>query len=132
MPKNVKNTQYYFIGVAFRVLNCIRYALFGYRTSRTFSINQFERAIEYDFRVVENWIKYLCKYSIKSNPLKGRVVLELGVGADLGTGLILLAMGVKKYIAMDVHELAKSTPLQFYDKLFITLKSNFLIVMWIC
>jgi SAM-dependent methyltransferase len=124
-PKNIKNTQYYFIGRAFRILNCIRHRLFGSRTPRDFSISQFDRAVDYDFQVVENWIKYLCKYSKESNPLKDRVVLELGVGPDLGIGLILLATGIKKYVALDVQNLAKSTPKKYYEKLFIKLKEKY-------
>jgi len=43
----------------------------------------------------------------------------------LGTGLILLAAGVKKYIALDVNRLATSAPLELYNKLFERIKGRF-------
>ena len=124
-PKNVKNILYHFIGEIFIILNYIRNGLIGYKTPRTFPINQIDRAIDYDFRVVKGWIKYLCNYTKETNPLKDKIVLELGPGQDLGIGLILLAMGVKVYIALDVFNLAKSTPLEFYKVLVDRLNNKY-------
>lgn len=121
-PKDIKNRNYYFIGGICVILNYIRHKLFGYRTPRTFSIDQIDRAIDYDFKVVENWGSFLNDYAKETGLLKGKKVLELGVGPDLGTGFILLAKGVKKYTALDVHELAKTAPINFYKKLFNRLK----------
>lgn len=124
-PKDIKNIQYYFIGTVLIILNYIRHSLFGYKTPRTFSINEIDRSVDYDFKVVDEWLEYLCSYSRKLSPLENKVIMELGPGPDLGIGLILLALGVKKYIALDVNELAKSVPSAFYDKLFERLKDRF-------
>lgn len=124
-PKYVKNKLYYFIGLVFIILNYIRHSIFKYTTPRTFSIYQFERAIDYDFAVIENWITHLNKYSKLENSVKDKVILELGPGQDLGNGIILLGRGVKKYIALDVNKLDKSTPLKFYEMLLDRLKKQY-------
>ena len=120
-----QNIKYYFIGGILIILIYIRNLLFGYRTPRTFSIEKYDQAVDYDFKVVDNWIAHLNYYSKEFGSLKDKVVLELGVGQDLGTGLILLAMGVKKYIALDVNELNKSTPMKFYEVFFNKLKEKY-------
>ena len=124
-PKEIKNWQYHFMGAGILVLNCIRHKLSGYKTPRTFSVDQTDRAVGYDFKVTEEWLKYLSDYLKQADFLKDKVVLELGPGPDLGTGLILLAAGVKKYIALDVNKLTASTPLEFYNKLFIRIKDKY-------
>lgn len=50
--------------------------------------------------------------------MKGKTVLELGPGADLGIGIVLLMKGVEKYNAIDVNDLVSSVPDQFYEELF--------------
>jgi SAM-dependent methyltransferase len=124
-PKDVRNNRYYFLGGVYTVLNYMRRNLIGYNKPRPFSINQIERAIDYDFRLVEQWIEYLRNYSKESDPLKGKVILELGPGPDLGVGLILLALGANKYITLDVNNLIKSTPLEFYKQLFDEVKRRY-------
>lgn len=124
-PKQIKNWQYYFIGVGMLLLNYFRHKFLGYTTPRTFSIKQISRAVEYDFKVSEEWIKYLSEYLKQTNFLREKVILELGPGPDLGIGLVLLAAGVKKYIALDVHKLSTSTPLAFYNKLLIQIKNKY-------
>jgi hypothetical protein len=88
-PKNIRNMQYHLIGAAFIIINYIRYSLFGYKSPRIFSINQFDRVIDHDFRVVEEWMEYLYKYTKEKEPLQNKVILELGPGPDLGIALIL-------------------------------------------
>lgn len=124
-PKSVNNKWYHFIGLLFIMLNYIRHQSRGYKTPRTFSVNQIGLVIDYDFKVVERWAEYLFSYTNEKNFFKNKVVLELGPGADLGTGLILLAMGVKRYIAFDVNELAKSAPVELYSRLFDRLKDKY-------
>ena len=58
-PKTVSNRLYSFVGAVFIILNYIRNSLLGYRTPRTFSNKEYERAIDYDFRIVERWSDYL-------------------------------------------------------------------------
>jgi len=112
----INNRKFYIIGAIFVILNYLRHGIFGYKTPRTFSINQIDRSIDYDFSVVNNWVNYFKKYTSEENSLRNKVVLEIGPGPDLGTGLILLAMGVKKYIALDVNKLI-GNHIEFYEKL---------------
>ncbi|MBI5056292.1 MAG: methyltransferase domain-containing protein [Nitrospirae bacterium] len=117
-PEEVNNKIYYLTGLIIVLLNYIKQGIIGYRKPRSFSINEVERAIEYDINVVDGWLKYLGRYSDEEiNPLENKTILELGPGADLGIGLILLMMGAKKYIALDVYPLARSTPVKFYEEL---------------
>ena len=97
--------------------------MLGYRTPRTFSSKNIERVLDYDFKVVYEWLKYFSEYTEDS--VRHKVILELGPGPDLGIGLILLAMGAKKYIAMDVHPLINQTPTAFYSRLFDKIKIEF-------
>ena len=124
-PKKIKNWQYRFIGATILVLNYIRHKLSGYKTPRTFSVGQTDRAVDYDFKVTEEWIKYFSDYLKQADFLKDKVVLELGPGPDLGIGLILLAAGVEKYIALDVNKLTAFISLEFYNKLFIGIKDKY-------
>lgn len=123
-PKDVRNSLYYLIGVVILVLNCLRHRLLGYRNPRPSSFAQVEKSIGYDLKIVKRWKEYLSGYLKEENPFKDKVILELGVGPDLGTGLILLAEGAKKYIALDVNNLAGSVPVEFYKKLFDILQSD--------
>jgi len=124
-PKNIKNVRYHFIGAIFIILNYFRHSIFGYKTPRTFSISEIDRSVGYDFAVVDNWIKYLRFYVKDEKPLMNKVILELGPGPDFGVGLIILTLSAKKYIALDVNNLAFSAPPEFYDKLFERLKERF-------
>ncbi|NUO09654.1 MAG: methyltransferase domain-containing protein [Candidatus Brocadia sp.] len=125
MQNNFKNFLYHYTGTVFLILNCIRHKLFGYRTPRPFSIKEIERSINYDFSIVDNWMDTLHCYTKEKNLIKDKVVLELGPGQDLGTGLILLAIGIQKYIALDVNELAHATLFEFYNKLYEQIKNRY-------
>lgn len=112
------NLAYYWIGFAFLVLNKIRHSMRGYTSPRPFPITQIKRAIEYDFSIVTHWLEILAEYTGTKADLAGKSVLELGPGADLGIGLIILWKGAKKYNAIDVHNLVKSVPDKLYEDLF--------------
>jgi len=89
----IKNFFYFCIGIVFMILNKIRHEIMGYRTPRPFSIMEFERCVDYDFKVVDNWFAKMGDLAGLSFSIAGKNVLELGPGADLGTGVILLARG---------------------------------------
>ncbi len=116
------NRVFYFIGLLILFLNKIRHAIQGYKNPRPFSVTEYERAINYDFSVVDGWLKALQKYSPYDFSVSDKTVLELGPGADLGAGLILLSRGAKKYNALDVNNLVKTVPDVFYEKLFSRLE----------
>lgn len=123
-PPKPKNIQYYWIGLAILILNKIRHSIQGYTTPRTFPVTQVNRAIEYDFAVVADWLSALEEYTGTKADLSGKVILELGPGADLGIGLITLLMGAKKYNAMDVNSLVENVPAEFYDTFFRHIQTN--------
>lgn len=105
------------VGAAMLVLNKIRKMRTGYNDPRGFSSTEIERGIEYDFSVVDSWEKYLDFYLKGENLFEGKHILELGPGADLGIGIILLDRGAKQYSALDKHNLISGTPTIFYEKL---------------
>jgi len=49
-------------------------------------------------------------------------VVEIGPGADLGIASILLAKGIYKYYAYDVHNLVEKVQQEFYDSLFMKMQ----------
>mgnify|MGYP001394836099 CR=1 FL=1 len=125
IAKTPSNKPFFFkyIGLLIFILLRIRHLLRGYRWPRTFSINEFEKAVNYDLHVVEHWLNVYSKYAGESMTLEGKSVLELGPGADLGIGLILLLKGAKRYNAIDVNNLVKSVPDGFYKELFRRLEA---------
>lgn len=113
-----RNTFYWWFGATILPLNKIRHAIQGYTTPRTFHVTNYKRAVEYDIAVVRSWRHYLNMYLGAAMNLKGRTILELGPGADLGIGLILTMLGARKYNALDVHDLVNSVPMALYEELF--------------
>lgn len=111
---NKPNLFCYFGGGVIIFLNYFRHNLFGYRTPRTFSS---------DFGVIYGWLKHYSRYAGES--VKDKVILELGPGSDLGIGLIFLAMGAKKYIALDFTPLLEQTAPIFYSRLLDKIKAEF-------
>lgn len=118
------NFFYYSFGLAVLLLNKVRHSIQGYQTPRTFAVAEIERAIKYDASVVDHWLAALEEYTRTCPDLSGKTVLELGPGADLGIGLILLSKGARKYNAIDVHNLVESVPGRFYDELFEYLRTH--------
>lgn len=124
-PDSIKNRRYHFTGAALAVMNYFRHILLGYKTPRTFPSSEIEKTVDYDLRIVERWTNYLRNYSGDADPLQDKVVLELGVGPDLGTGAILLAMGARKYFALDVNNLAELATEEFYNHLFERMREDY-------
>lgn len=112
------NRFYYGFGLAVLALNKVRHSVQGYRTPRTFPMIEINRAVDYDISVVDHWLKMLQQYTRIKPDLTGATILELGPGADLGVGLLLLALGAKKYNAIDINNLVQNVPQQFYDAFF--------------
>ena len=117
-PGSPSNVYYYWSGLAILALNCLRHRLQGYKTPRTFSATELERAARYDMSVVRSWLRYYEDYLGTGAGVRGKRVLELGPGEDLGVGLTLLAQGADRYHALDAHYLLDNTPAEFYEVLF--------------
>jgi SAM-dependent methyltransferase len=120
---NLRNTFFYITGIAFLVLTKAKTILKGYSSPKPFDITESARCIEYDINVVENWLLYLQRYTQSACSLSLKNVLELGPGSDLGTGIYLIAKGCSQYNACDVNDLMKSTPDNFYERLFVRLQN---------
>jgi len=116
-PGKASNGPCKLSGAAILVANKIRHAIMGYRTPRPFGSEEIDRAVEYDFSVVDGLLDCLSDYCRGATDLSGKRVLELGPGADMGVGLILLATGAGGYTAFDVHNLADTAGSEFYDRL---------------
>jgi len=114
----LENVFYYFAGVGFLFLAKVENTIEGYSSPKPFPIDEHDKCIEYDLRVVNHWLLFLNGYTAKDDYSFGKNVLELGPGSDLGIGLYLLYKGVAKYNAIDVNNLIKNVPHRFYELLF--------------
>jgi len=110
------------LGLSLRIINKVRRSIIGYTSPRPFSTQEIERSVQYVLNVVKNWENVLITYRGDQYPFRDKHVLELGPGPDLGTGLIILALGAKSYTAIDKNKLIYKTPKSFYDTLLDHLK----------
>ena len=109
-PASIKND--YFRGIALHAIKKVKDKLLSLRGGFSPSVDL--SRIDYDLSLVSGWTE---KLEELGGTFEGKTVLELGVGADLGTGLILLASGAHRYIALDVNDWATRTPEAFYEVL---------------
>jgi len=107
----------YVAGLGFLSLAKAKNVLRGYSSPKPFDLTETEKCVAYDMRVVDEWLAHLAAYSSGAYSLRGRNVLELGPGSDLGVGAYLLAKGAATYNACDVNDLARHAPLGFYTTL---------------
>lgn len=112
----MKNFSYFIVGFLILLANKVRYAIFGYRQPRVFGAREIEKATEYARSVAANYYKYLRQY-LGNDDLNGKNILELGPGADLGVGLLMLANGAQSHCALDANRLIDATPAEFYEQL---------------
>ncbi len=112
---NMRSIFWYLIGLTILLSNKFRYGLRGYREPRPFAPTDVARAIAYDQNVVDQWLNALHNYT--GETVDGKVVLELGPGADLGPALFLLDRGARHYVTIDANRLIDQTPYHFYEEL---------------
>ncbi len=124
-PPKPNNLFLFWSGLMFLLLSKIKNLIGGYRSPRAFSINEIDRGIEYDFNVVNGWLRLLGEYTGDKEGFKKKRVLELGPGADLGVAILILLEGAEKYNSLDRNELIKFVPEHFYETLFSQIKSKF-------
>jgi SAM-dependent methyltransferase len=119
-------TAYYLAGLALMLLNKIRHAIRGYKTPRPFSSKHADLTANYSHEIVRHWLSFLLAYTNRTEAdiLRGKNVVELGPGGDLGAGLSLLARGAGSYKALDANPLAFSAPDEAYHKLFELLRKE--------
>ncbi|HZO22018.1 MAG TPA: methyltransferase domain-containing protein [Steroidobacteraceae bacterium] len=118
---NLRDAGYFTAGLGFLALAKAKHVLRGYSSPKPFDLSQTDRCVAYDTQVVRDWLRELARYSGGDTDLRGKDILELGPGSDLGVGLLLLAQGATSYNACDVHDLAKHAPPAFYEALFSSL-----------
>lgn len=115
----------YLVGLVLMVLVKIRTHLKGYTRPKPFTTEKDEaRCVKYDMSVVRQWSSLYERYSGVSEWVKGKSVLELGPGADLGTGIILLASGARKYSAVDINNLASGVSSSLYTSILEELEKD--------
>lgn len=108
------------VGLAALIANKIRRTFRPYDRPRPWSAANVERSVSYVLDVVRNWESGFRAAGVE-DWIRGRHVLELGPGPDLGTGLTLLARGAASYVAVDRFPLAANAPESFYERLFARL-----------
>jgi len=117
-PAEPNNLLYWWLGLAILILNKIRHSIRGYKNPRHYAFEEYNRVIDYNFHVVNNWQKMLKTYRDANFSYTDKRILELGPGDNLGTGLILLASGADSYSAFDINPLIDNCPHDFYNHLF--------------
>jgi hypothetical protein len=115
-PKERPGAILHAAGLAMMAANKVRRTFRRYDRPRPWSAKDVDRSVDYVFALFKNWQTGFRDAGL--DPwLRGRHVLELGPGPDLGTGLVLLANGAASYVAVDRFPLLGSTPEAFYDAL---------------
>jgi SAM-dependent methyltransferase len=114
----MRNGLAYAAGIGFLTLAKAKQTLYEYSSPKPFPLSETARCVAYDIQVVDEWLRYLRAYSgAESDDLRGKDVLELGPGSDLGVGLYLLAKGAAAYHACDINDLSQRAPSSFYASL---------------
>ncbi|GEO98745.1 hypothetical protein GCM10007887_19280 [Methylobacterium haplocladii] len=112
----LKNRLFYGLGLAALAGASLRHRVGGYRNPTDFSPDDWPRAIAHVVDIVLDWRKHLdTRHGAKN--LAGLDILELGPGATLGTGVLLVGLGARSYHAIDAFDLAGRTPPGFYRAL---------------
>lgn len=114
---------YCWLGLGILFANKVRYAIAGYRRPREFSVANTKKAIAYDREVVNRWRGALEEYLGEGAVFSAKRVFEIGPGADLGVGLMLLAEeGAQSYSAIDINNLITQAPRNLYEDLFASMR----------
>lgn len=114
----IVNVFFYLIGLAALLIVKIKYYFIGFPKLSLSNIREYEKNIDYNIRIVNQWISHLNDYTNNNNYLVNKTVLELGPGSNLGAGFYLLYKGASKYNSFDIYKLAENVPINFY-KLFL-------------
>lgn len=90
------------LGLLFLALGEANRTLRGYSRTRPFGTQAIARCVNYDVKVVDEWIGPLADCTRSGeDPIGEARIPELGPGADLGVAAYLLAKGVGPYGAVD-------------------------------
>lgn len=117
MRAALRNGLFYGLGFAALGLACLRHRVGGYRRPTEFSPSDWPRSVAHVVAIVEDWRHHLCAGDGRPLDIRDRDVLELGPGATLGTGVLLMGLGARSYRAVDAFPLAGRAPAGFYRAL---------------
>ncbi len=109
-----RSAFYYGAGLFFLGLSAAKNNLLGYTTPTPFALSDTEQSLHQAVDIFNGWRESINSAFDFDIAVKGAEVLELGPGAHLGTGALLLAAGARTYCAFDAFPLAANTPLEFY------------------
>lgn len=104
-------------------LSKVKNILQHYSTPTEYDYYELEKCIDYDIQNVDHWLDSLRNYTHNEISLENRNILELGPGSDLGIGIYLISLGCSHYNAINVNDLMKYTPDNFYEQFFDRLKN---------
>lgn len=122
MKDFLRNTFLFLAGIIFLSLSKIKNILQNYTTPSEYDCSEVEECINNDLKTVDNWFGALHNYTQNKTFHLNKNILELGPGSDLGIGVYLLAKGCSKYNALNINDLLKFTPENFYEQFFTRLK----------
>ena len=116
-PPMPRHRLYHLLGTAALAGNRIRRLGRPYRRARHFSSHEILRTVAYDLVVVDGWERALFNYAGASAGLGDRCIAEIGPGPALGTGVVALWRGARRYVALDSRPLARRPPPRLYQAL---------------
>ncbi len=88
---------YYWAGIAFLALAKVKYLTQGYLTPKVVGSANVDGCVTYDRRIAQIYLEHV--------DVKGKRVLELGPGSDLGVGILLVQAGARSYVGVDRNPL---------------------------
>lgn len=111
----IRNFAMFMAGLVFLLLAKLKNMVRGYATPKSFGIRLQDQCFDYDTQVVDKWLAVLRDQAPGGvASIRGRKLLELGPGSDLGIGMILRARGAAQYTAFDVNALDAKVSDGFY------------------
>jgi SAM-dependent methyltransferase len=116
LPERIGNWIYFAAGLALHGLTSARHRLAGYTSPTGFPAADWERNIRHAEGIVDDYARHVGLFS-QGAGLEGFDILELGPGATLATGALMLGRGARSYFAVDAVPLAARVPQAFYDRL---------------
>ena len=116
-PPRPRHRLLWLLGAAALLANRLRRLVRPYNRPRDLPSRDLYRNVAYDLMVVDGWERALSNYVGEGASLADCTVAEIGPGPDLGTGVVMLWRGARRYAAFDSSPLAQRTAPRFYQAL---------------
>jgi len=88
---------YFTAGIAFLALAKVKYLTQGYLTPKVIGSDNIAACVTYDRKIAQIYLQHV--------DVRGKRVLELGPGSDLGVGILLVQAGAQSYVGVDRNPL---------------------------